>query len=384
MKIGILTFHFSTNYGALFQAYGLRNYLKGLGHEVEFINYQPEYLEEGSKINISNLFSKAILTIVYLKLVNFKEKYFGNKVKEKYFKEFKKDFLGIDTTKVYKTIKALEEENLYFDLLVTGSDQVWNPSEQFGVDPVYFLDFKVSNPKIKRISYAPSFGKSSIEDKFADEISQLISKLDVVSIRELSGAEIIKQLTSIESSVVPDPTALVSDYTKIMNPYEVKDKNYVFCYYLRSRDTIGKISEHIASNNNLSIYSPHNPHRRWKEIGETVNPGPREWLYLLYNSKFVVTNSFHGTMLSILLNKPFIVVGIGSGEKSKYNERALNILKLCGLENRFVSDFNSAKVDELKAEEINWIEVNMKINELKLQGTNYLNKIFLDCLNESK
>jgi hypothetical protein len=372
MKIGILTFHFSNNYGALFQAYGLRNYLKELGHDVEFINYQPEYLEEGGEIKLSNLFSKATLKIVYLKLVNIKEKYFGNKQKEKYFEEFKKDFLGIDESKIYKSKNELENANLFYDLLITGSDQVWNPSEQYGIDTVYFLDFKTSNTNVKKISYAPSFGKDNIDEKYKDEISKLVSKLDSISIREISGQNIIENMTTIKPTLVPDPTVLVSNYYNVMNPYHTNSKDYIFCYYLRSRETVGDVAEYMANKENLEIYSPHNPHRRWKEIGTTVHPGPREWLYLLNNSKFVITNSFHGTMLSILLNKPFIVVGIGSGEKSKYNERAMNILKQCGLDNRFIDKFDKNKVDKLKNEEINWIEVNKKMNNLKNEGINYL------------
>lgn len=372
MKIGILTFHFSNNYGALFQAYGLRNYLKELGHDVEFINYQPEYLEEGGEIKLSNLFSKATLKIVYLKFVNLKEKYFGNKQKEKYFEEFKKNFLGIDESKVYKSKDELEDANLFYDLLITGSDQVWNPSEQYGIDSVYFLDFKISNTNVKKISYAPSFGKDNIDEKYKDEISKLISKLDSISIREISGQNIIENMTSIKPTLVPDPTVLVSNYYNIMNSYNTNSKDYIFCYYLRSRETIGDVAEYLANKENLEIYSPHNPHRRWKEIGQTVYPGPREWLYLLFNSKFVLTNSFHGTMLSILLNKPFIVVGIGSGEKSKYNERAMNILKQCGLENRLITKFDSKKIDELKKENIDWVLVNTNMHNLKNEAIQYL------------
>lgn len=374
MKIGILTFHFSYNYGALFQAYGLRNYLIERGHEVEFINYQPEYLEAGGDIKASNIFSKSTLIIIYLKLINLKEKLFGNKQRKEYFNKFKADNLGINNTSIYKNKEELEKANLSYDLIITGSDQVWNPSDQYGIDPVYFLDFNTSNKKIKRISYAPSFGKSSINKIYENKIAELISKLDYVSIREKSGLEIIENLTSIKAVLVPDPTVLVSNYKNIMNPYKVKEKNYIFCYYLRSRDIIGEIADYISEKENLKIYSPHNPHRRWKEIGETIYPGPREWLYMIYNSKFVITNSFHGTMLSILLNKPFIVVGIGSGEKSKYNERAMNILKQCGLENRFISQFNKEEIEKIKNEEIDWNIVNKNMNNLKKQAVDYLDK----------
>ncbi|HFU74756.1 MAG TPA: polysaccharide pyruvyl transferase family protein [Arcobacter sp.] len=371
MKIGILTFHFSNNYGALFQAYGLRNYLRKLGHDVEFINYQPEYLEAGGDININSLFSKATLKIIYLRVVQLKEKFFGNKERENYFTSFKSDFLGVNKTEIYKSKEEIEKANLYYDLLITGSDQVWNPSEQYGIDPVYFLEFKTSNPNVKKISYAPSFGKASIDKKYKNEVSKLISKLDSISVREVSGQNIIEDLTSLKSILVPDPTVLVSNYENVMNKYETEEKNYIFCYYLRSRENIGEVAEYISQKENLQIYSPHNPHRRWKEIGQTVNPGPREWLYLLNTSKFVVTNSFHGTILSILLNKPFVVVGIG-GLRAKYNERAMNILKLCGLENRLVNEFNKSNIDDLLLEEIDWNVVNKNIKQLRQSGTDFL------------
>lgn len=370
MKVGILTYHFSNNYGALFQAYGLRSWLLEKGIEAEFINYHPEHVESGGKLSMSNLFSKAGLVIIFLKLISLREKYFGNKHYKEGFSEFKRDFLGVKG-KEFKTFNDLNEAALDYDALICGSDQIWNPSEQFGVDPVYFLDFKTKSSNTRKISYAPSFGKSAIDEKFSSEIAELISKLDGVSVREVSGVEIVEQLTGKKPTLVPDPTTLVTDYAKIMREYKVKEDNYVFCYYLRSRENIGETAEYIASKLNAALYSPHNPHRRWKEVGETVYPGPREWLYLLNSSKFVVTNSFHGTILSILLNKPFVVVGIG-GARAKYNERASNILKLCGLENRLVDEFNQDYIDELMAEEIDWDMVNKNMKQLKQNGEDFL------------
>lgn len=371
MRVGILTYHFSNNYGALFQAYGLRHWLLEQGIEAEFINYHPEHVESGGKLSLSNIFTKAGLIIIFLKLIRLKEKYFGNKQSKEGFDEFRRDFLGVQG-KEFKTIEDLNRASLDYDALICGSDQIWNPSEQFGVDPVYFLNFKTKSENVRKISYAPSFGKSTVDEKFAIEIAELISKLDGVSVREVSGVEIVEQLTGKKPDLVPDPTTLISDYTSVMKKYPVKEDNYVFCYYLRSRQNIGETAEYIASKMDASLYSPHNPLRRWKEVGETVYPGPREWLYLLDSSKFVVTNSFHGTILSILLNKPFVVIGIG-GSRAKYNERAANILKLCGLENRLVNEFNQDYIDELITEEINWNMVNKNIQQLRHNGADYLN-----------
>lgn len=372
MKIGILTYHFSNNYGALFQAYGLRNWFLEQGVDAEFINYHPEHVESGGKVTFSNIFSIATVKILFLKLINIKEKIFGNKEQKKGFIEFKKNILGIHNQE-YKTLEELNDANLDYDILICGSDQIWNPSEQYGVDPVYFLDFKTKKIDTLKISYAPSFGKDELNERFKQEIKNLISKLDVVSVREKSGVKIIENLLHIDVSLVPDPTVLVSNYEKIMKKYEVEDDNFVFCYYLRSRINIGETAEYIASTNNYSLYSPHNPHRRWKEVGHTIYPSPDQWLYLLNKSKFVVTNSFHGTILSILLNKPFVVVGIG-GDRAKYNARALNILDQCGLKHRFVQEFDRNNIDNLLNEEINWNKVNIKVKKLRTNGESFLKK----------
>jgi hypothetical protein len=380
LKIGILTYHFSNNYGALFQAYGLKNFLTELGHDVNFVNYHPDHIETGGDLNINNIFKKSGLKVIYLKLTSLKEKYFGNKNIKEGFYNFRKDFLGIKG-KEYKTLLDIEKAKLEYDILICGSDQIWNPSEHFGVDPVYFLDFNTISKKIIKISYAPSFGKSNLDEKYYAQLKKLVNRLDYISVREKSGVDILKQLTKKDISLVPDPTVLISDYKKIMKKYDDIADDYIFCYYLRSRENIGEVSEYIAQQFKYKIYSPHNSHRRWKEIGETVYPCPRQWLDLLFNSKIVITNSFHGTMLSILLNKPFIVVGI-AGEKAKYNERVQNLLSQCGLEHRLINEFNKTKINQLKKTEINWAEVNEKISDMKKSGETFLTESLKGFINE--
>ncbi|ANE53877.1 polysaccharide pyruvyl transferase family protein [Methylomonas sp. DH-1] len=380
MKVGILTYHFSDNYGALFQAYALRKWFVDAGHDASFINYHPEHVEAGGEIDIRNLFSKNNAKVIYLRLSRLKNKWFGNSLQHDGFEQFRRDFLGI-FGKQYKTAKELECAELEYDLLVCGSDQVWNPSEHFGVDPVYFLDFKIKNSGARRISYAPSFGRSELNPKYDDQIKQLLLKLDGISVREMSGVSIVKQLIGTEPVCVPDPTVLLSDYTDIIKPYEVSSSKHVFCYGLRSRAVIGDVAESIAKHFDAALYSPHNPHRRWREIGETVYPCPRQWLYLLAKAEFVVTNSFHGTALSILLNKPFVVVGL-QGNRSGFNARALNLLELVGLNSRFIDAFSQEKVADLINDSINWEEVNGKLNDLRSCGASYLTQQ-LSCTSEA-
>jgi hypothetical protein len=378
MKIGILTFHFSKNYGALFQAYALRKWLREQGHKAEFVNYQPEHLESGGKISFKTLFSKSTLKVFFLKIIELRENLFGNKNVKQGFDKFHKDVLGVTGT-IFKSQEELGATNLDLDFVICGSDQIWNPSDQFGIDPVYFLDFKTDIP-VKKISYAASFGRSEIPGQFHEEISQLITKLDAISNREASGVKLVKSLTNKTSTLVPDPTFLLSDYSELFEPYQTDSDDFVFCYYLRSKDTVDKVAQAASKFYEAPIYSPHNPHRRWKEVGETVYPSPNQWLYLLNKSKFVVTNSFHGTALSILLNKPFIVVGIGGG-RAKYNERVLNLLEQLGLQERLVTNENLDAVQDIFCRNVDWGAVNSKVEKLRKSGETFLlNEICIDGL----
>lgn len=373
-KIGILTYHFSRNYGALYQAYALRNYLIDRGYKVEFVNYHPEHLESGGTLKLNDIYKKSGLKIIYLKIISLKEKLFGNKNIKNGFKNFIEEFLGVKGQE-YKTISELNKANLYYDYLICGSDQVWNPSDQFGIDPVYFLDFFTTNREVKKISFAPSFGKTTLSKKHFSEVSKLVNGLDFISIREKNGINILQQLTQKDLTLVADPTVLISTYRDIIKKYETKEQDFIFCYYLRNRDNIGEISEYISNKINYQLYSPHNPHRRWKEIGETIYPCPRQWLYMLYNSKLVITNSFHGTILSILLNKTFIVPAI-PGNKAEYNERVLNLLEQCDLKDRYIENFDPKNIDFLLENKINWENVNKKINNMRTDSINFLDKCF--------
>lgn len=223
----------------------------------------------------------------------------------------------------------------------------------------------------RRISYAPSFGTNSLGDKYQSAVGAAIANLDGISVRESTGCDIVEGLTGVRPYCVPDPTLLLTDYQQIMKPYSTVNKRHVFCYALRSRDVIGDVAEVIASSLNVKVLSPHNPHRRWMEIGKTVYPCPAQWLYLLNKSEYVVTNSFHGTALSILLKKDFVVVGL-QGSKSEFNARVINLLKLVGLESRIINDSSPQTIQKLLNNKIDWESVDLKVCGLRDEGASYL------------
>jgi len=373
MKVGILTFHFSENYGALFQAYALRKWFEDNGCEVRFIDYRPSYIEGGGKFSLQRPIVRSNLKVIYLHL----SRIFNWVVVPSQFRDnknvFRRKMLPVSEVS-YFNIQAMSgsEEQEPFDLLVCGSDQIWNPPEHYGVDSVYFLDSSLfgkgfGNPK--KISYAPSFGSDSLDPKYGGRVAELISNLDAVSVREDSGAEIIHELCSLDVPVVPDPTLLHTDFRHLHEEYPNINDKYIFCYCLRSGEGIREVSEKVSKKLGVMIYSPHNSHRRWKEIGTSIFPSPGQWLKVQYDAKFVVTNSFHGVALSVVQKKEFLYVPL-AGAREKMNARAFNLLRALNLEDRIVDELElvATKVDT----PIDWNKVDSKLALLRARGVDYL------------
>ncbi|QQS55448.1 MAG: polysaccharide pyruvyl transferase family protein [Candidatus Competibacteraceae bacterium] len=339
-KIGIITYHFVTNYGAALQAWALQKFLQSLGHEVFIIDYRPSYLTSGGYFwwPVDAWHCHANLVIAYLKLMTLRQALLGDGGKTTNFAIFHERFLKTKKP-IYHSLNELKRKPPEADIFICGSDQIWNASVQFGIDPAYFLDFVPSG--IKKISYATSFGRSFIEERFKQETARLIARLDAIAIREQSGVEIVKNLTGKKAIWVPDPTLLVEDgYPEVERPLAVPS-DYLFSYTLRSRELVAKVEKRVGQSQKLKIVSP-----EILKLTKIGAPGPLEWLGYIKAAKFVVTNSYHGTIFSIIFRKPFIFVGL-SGHKADFNERALSLLDRLKLSAHVISDFNEEKIDAI-------------------------------------
>ncbi|MDR7150629.1 hypothetical protein J2W49_002592 [Hydrogenophaga palleronii] len=373
MNVGILTFHFSDNYGAALQAYALRRWLTEQGHHARFIDYRPAHIEHGGHLSMptSPAKLKANLKVVYLAASSFLHQHFGHQGQKEKFVKFREHFLGIPGG----TAPSDNDESLAqarsFDLIVAGSDQIWSPSQHYGFDPNYFLDFAQSFPA-RKISYAASFGRDRVSPSEASQLPGLLRHFDAISVREASGVTLVEQATGQTPANVPDPTLLHNNYAELTDRTPSADADpYLFCYGLRSPDNIRQTADLISKHLNCTILSPHNPHRRWVEIGRTVHPDPGEWVSLVKNARFVVTNSFHGTVFALLFRKPFIVAGL-TGDKATANARAINLLRAVGLENRFTPAFSAQQVKALMASEIEWADVDLRLTALRQAGDTFL------------
>lgn len=372
MKVGILTYHFSDNYGALFQAYALRKWLCDRGVVADFVNYQPTYVEEGGKFDRPwkpSLWRKNA-TILYMRQAHLRRKFFNDRAQHDAFEQFRAEHLGVSGPRL-RSANALAPNIAEYDLLICGSDQIWNPSIQRGLDPVYFLDIPGSIG-LHKVAYAPSFGRAVIDPGHHAELKRLVGGLNAVSVREASGLNILETagMARETASVVPDPTILLGKFDELIEDGCAID-NSVFCYALRTDEVIREVAVAAAYRTGGRLFAPRNSHQRWRDIGEGVVPGPVEWLRMLARAKVVVSNSFHGIALSVVLNKPFIAVAL-PGKRAGMNARAMNLLTFSGLTDRLIDGTNRDRINELIDTPIDWTSVNARLSSARSDAEAYL------------
>jgi len=372
LTAAIFTYHFSDNYGALFQAYSLREWLQERGIAADFVNYHPRYVEEGGPLDRPwdlRLWRKNA-TIVYMWQAHLRRKLFGDRQQKQRFEHFRKDILGVSGPRLFDA-SSVASSAQNFDMLFCGSDQIWNPSVQKGLDPVYFLHIPELSHTYK-VAYAPSFGRGAIEPAYQQKLYQLASKLDGISVREKTGLDVLETAGISRDSVqvVPDPTILLGQFDALLAGNSPPDAS-VFCYALRTDEVIRSVASQAAKLTGGKLRSPRTTHQRWGDIGEGISPGPVEWLRTLAQAGVVVSNSFHGVALSVVLNRPFIAVAL-PGKRAKMNARVQNLLTIAGLTDRILDTDDPERVRTLVETPIDWHAVNARLAAVRTEAERYL------------
>lgn len=328
-KIGIVTYHNAINYGAVFQAFALQQYLLDMGFDAYIINYRNSSIEEQYKLKplrinkdfITNL-KWDIQNLVYLP------------AKKKNFRIWEKRF---------KLLSVTDKNNLReiahnLDKIIVGSDQVWKLKAN-NFDSAYFLDFVEED---KRISYAASFGASKLEDKERDFIARYLYGIPCISVREESGITLVKELTGKKAEHVLDPVLLMDKVFWISNMSGKSTrllKDYIFVYQLGTGDYLPQFVRKMADEMNLKIiYVADNLLTMLKYGFHSRNKSsidPSGFLKLLYGARIVCTNSFHASALSMIMHKDFYTV-IKGNENDLWNTRMYSLLKSFNLESRLV------------------------------------------------
>ena len=348
MKIKTITCHDVYNSGASLKAYALMKYLQNNGHEVEIIDYKPDYLSNHYKLSaVSNpkYEKNLILKIIYLAL-KLPQRILALRIKKKY-DEFKDKYLNI--TKIrYSANEELKRNPPEADVYICGSDQIWNSRFKNGKDPAFYLDFA---PKGKvRASYAASFATEDIENGLKEITKERIEKIDFIGVREISALNILEDLGIDKGIQVMDPIFLLDKKEWNNMTYEIdKKEKYIFVYDFDGNELIKEISMKIAKEHNLKIYTPYKCDYCDKVI---KNMGPIDFISYINSAEFVISNSFHGTAFSIIFEKQFIVVN----RKEAINTRMRDLLNILNINDRLIGkkyNFNNVikKVDYKKANE---------------------------------
>lgn len=320
MKIGIITFHWGANHGAVLQVYALSQYLCMKYHaDVEIIDYQPKNLEYTVFNAIKQCRPRAII-----------QKLKENR-KEQKIKKFRK---RLKLSKRYYTNAELINSGACYDILITGSDQIWNPSFlRYGegkTTPVYFLNF--GNVNTKKISVSASFGCEKFPEECQKIVKPLLEQFQDISVREKTGKNILKNM-QICSTVTADPTSLLSKecYLKLCCSDYRAEKKYISKMILRSQTKeVRKLIDAICASYEL---------KNIKDIEYlTIN----EWLTAIRDSYIVITNSFHCVMMCLKLHTPFVVI-LEKGNMAGMNDRFTTLLEKFKLTDRIVNSIEDIK-----------------------------------------
>lgn len=355
MKIGTLTFHRTTNYGAILQAYALQKTLVSLGAKTEILDYRSPVLEARYKKNIFKYFFNPKN---YLKAI-IKNAYIRDNCKA--FYKFSDDYLNVSST-IYnpQTIDGANQEYIAF---IVGSDQVWNPI-CMGYDDNFYLSFS----KKKKFSYAASFGLEDLGNNDKNWIKPYLTDFVSVSVREKAGVSLFNSITGNVAQCVLDPTLLLHDEWIEMGSLidRVEKEKYILVYLLKETNSIFEEAKRYSKIHSTRIVYIND--RLFGKLGIKIRyyTTPIEWLNLFIHADCIFTNSFHGTAFSINLHKKFFVELLPP--PNKVNSRIINILELFNLSNRIIDsskqDQYESSIDYSKVQEILNIEINRSLEYL--------------------
>lgn len=362
--IGIITFYDGTNYGTTLQALALQKAIISLGFDNEVIDYVP-YLET-RKFDVlkyrvrhpKEMFQKAI-SIAFGKSNNQ-----SRLSRSKKFNEFIKENIKLGERQYHYDIDFKNNPPQYEGIIV-GSDQTWNPCVAGNPDCLY-LTF-VKEPTWKG-TYAPSISVPKLTENQINRLKRLTNDIDYLSCREEDGSEIIRKCTGKEVHTVLDPTMLITteEWEKYVKTAE-KPSKYLLEYLLGDNKTHRSEIQKIAKKLNLEIVSlPYSYVDSDRKDGYFAGPG--EFLDLIKNASLICTDSFHGTVFSIIFKRPILAFEKHkNSDKKSENSRIQHLLQMFGVEDRLYSSFESIDFEKIYCVDETKIEDNMK----RLQNLSY-------------
>lgn len=367
MKIGVLTFHRATNYGAILQAYALVQYLKKQGHDVKVVDYKPHGMGSlFASVNVSGIFRKIKRIVLNIIMLPSLKRRFE---KRKMFWNYIHNILPL--TEIIVDSESIPD----MDAFIVGSDQVWSVCFTSGIDKFYWGLFDRKGARM--ISYAASAAENMSESFYSTENAKLLDSFNYISVREDELQNYLqKELPNKDIVKVLDPTLMagVEYFEELIKNEACYKTPYLLIYQvIRSKDSlIQEYAKSIACHNNWDIVEIKDSRLIVTSNGKVsvlkglVNPS--QYVSLFKHAEFIITTSFHGTAFSLLFNRPFNVVSVSE----EVDSRAKDILNQIDLGTRLVA--LPMQIDQTV---IDWVCVNEQLSKLRIPSREFLKSSLL-------
>ena len=361
-KIGILTFHWADNYGAMLQAFGLKTWLARQMYDPFIINYGPVQLTGRDRLVPYAPFKTIKSRLRFTKRRFIENIRTGRQwfIQKRNMRQFRESFLTADR-KILRRLQSLSAIDA--DALIAGSDQIWNPDITFGLLPAYFGAFE--NDKIKkRIAYGASLGSHSLPEKYEAEFSELLDFVDCISVREKGTAEYIRNRFHKKAVDVMDPVFLLDPRDWLGLESRPVQGDYMLYYETEPNEDLRRIACRLAEEKGLSVIAlAYRVSKAPLPFHTVYSAGPAQFLGYIHLAKYVLTNSFHAVAFSLIFHKPFLVCN-----HRTVGARIEDLLLSMGVPERIASQNYIPDIDA----EIDWMELDRRMLDKRKQSEDFL------------
>ena len=380
-KLGLCVRYDCNNFGSMLQILATQKAIEKCGWKYEIIRYDKKTLGFIIK-NFTRVFNpyfmrgKMMGITKNLSLKKYPEIEDGNNKRLALFKEYREKYIGPYST-VCKGFDKLVQNTSNYDAVMVGSDQLWTPAGL--MTKFYNLLFVPDN--IRKISLATSFGVTEIPKNQVELTKQYLDRIDFLSVREVSGKKLIEEMTGREAVVAVDPTLLFDgeEWLGIFDYVEQCEEPYIFAYFLGDNNTYRDAVERFAKKKNLRIITcPHMDEFVERDMffgdDQRFDVSPVDFLNLIRGAKYIVTDSFHGSVFSLLNHKSFLTVNRYSDSlrKSK-NTRIDSLFSLLGVEDRHYTS-ESLDIENSIEANIDYAEVDRRLTDLRNETFDFLKR----------
>ena len=372
MNIAIITLPLHTNYGGLLQAYALKHKLEQQGHKVDVIDLKDK-MPAPKGLKAPFIYLRRMASAIFKGTEVFREKRYARElpVVAANTSKFVDEYISPRMVNEYKDIKKGE-----YDAFVVGSDQVWRPLYFRNIEDA-FLRF-AEGWDVKRIAYAASFGTDRLEYEYTqlEACGNLLEQFDAVSVREDSAVQMCEEWLDYEGAVhVADPVMLLdaSELAELVKRAGESEGHpaagRILTYILDPSKEKSAAVDFISRVSSAQVYDASvNPYSRELPLSERVVPSVEKWIAGFTEADFVVTDSFHGCVLSILLHKKFLAVG----NSRRGMARLSSLLNMFGLEGRLVHGIDPEDDGEYFLSDIDWEAVEEKLKAFREHSEKFL------------